>query len=64
MNIVDRLIPLTKGKGPDGCMQILLNSLSPSQIIPQVDKYYVFVYKAKTRGIVYDKYPFVLYFHF
>ena len=59
MNRVDRLVPLTKGKGPDGCMQILLNSLSPSQIIPQVDKYCVFVYKAKTKGIVYDKYPFV-----
>ena len=58
-NRVDRLVPLTKGKGPDRCMQILLNSLSPSDIIPQVDKYYVFGYKAKTRGIVYDKHPFV-----
>ena len=59
MNRVDRLIPLTQGKNPDRCMQILLNSLSPSDIIPQVDKYYVFVYKAKTKGIVYDKHPFV-----
>ena len=59
MNRVDRLIPLIEGKNPNRCMQILLNSLSPSQIIPQVDKYYVFVYKAKTKGIVYDKHPFV-----
>ena len=45
--------------GPDKNVQILLNNLGPSEIIPNQDKYYVFVYKAKTKGIVYDKYPFI-----
>ena len=31
-----------------------------STIVPDVDKYYVFVYKAKTRGIMYDAHPFVV----
>ena len=58
-NRIDRLVPKVQGVGPDRAMQILINSLSPSDIIPKQDKYYVFVYKAKTRGIVYDRYPFV-----
>lgn len=58
-NRVDRLVPLVKGKGPDASMKILLDNLSLSQIIPQQDKYYVFVYKAKTKGIVYDRHPFI-----
>ena len=45
--------------GPVYNMKILLGNLTPSGIVPEVNKYYVFVYKAKTRGIVYDKYPFV-----
>lgn len=40
-------------------MKILLSNLSPSVIIPEPDKYYVFVYKAKTPNIIYDAHPFV-----
>lgn len=47
-------------KGPVGNMSLLLNVLSPSTIIPDPDKYYVFVYKAKTPNTVYDAHPFVL----
>ena len=46
--------------GPSYNMNILLGVLSPSGIVPRPDKYYVFVYKAKTRGITYDAHPFVV----
>ena len=45
--------------GPAYNMNILLGVLSPSGIVPRPDKYYVFVYKAKTKGIVYDKHPII-----
>ena len=45
---------------PDTNMSRLLDVLKPSVIIPEVDKYYVFVYKAKTPGIQYDQHPLVL----
>lgn len=41
-------------------MSQLLNTLTPSTIIPEADKYYVFVYKAKTPGIRYDQHPLIV----
>ena len=41
-------------------MANLLEILSPSVITPNADKYYVFVYKAKTPNISYDQHPFVM----
>ena len=38
---------------------MLLNELE-STIVPEVDKYYVFVYKAKTPRTQYDQHPFIL----
>ena len=38
----------------------LLNIITPSVIVPQPDKYYVFVYKAKTPNIRYDQNPFIV----
>lgn len=40
-------------------MSLLLKTLTPSRLIPEPDKYYVFVYEAKTPGIMYDTNPFV-----
>ena len=37
-----------------------MDNLSPGEIIPTPDKYYVFVYKAKTKNIQYDQYPFIV----
>jgi len=45
---------------PDTNMKRLLDTLKPAQIVPKVDKYYVFVYKAKTPRIQYDQNPFIL----
>ena len=41
-------------------MQRLLSTLDSTGTVPEVDKYYVFVYKAKTKGIMYDAHPFVI----
>ena len=41
-------------------MALLLESLSPSQIVPEPNKYYTFIYRAKTRGITYDQNPLIV----
>ena len=48
-----------RGKGPDRNFADLIDIISPSVIIPETDKYYVFAYKAKTPRIRYDQYPLV-----
>jgi len=54
------ILPGAENNSPEQNMKNLLNVLTPSVIIPEVDKYYVFVYKAKTKGIVYDQHPLVV----
>ena len=50
-----------KQKSPERCMSILADSYQgQSIIVPDPNKYYVFVYKAKTPGVQYDQHPFVL----
>ena len=46
-------------KSPDTNFSDLMETLTPSVIIPETDKYYVFAYRAKTPRIRYDQYPFV-----
>ena len=41
-------------------MRLLLSSLSPSNIVPRPNKYYTFIYKAKTKGIQYDQHPLII----
>ena len=48
------------GSDPKRNMRLLLDSLSPSEIVPEPNKYYTFIYKAKTRGITYDQNPLIL----
>ena len=48
------------GNSPTKNIELLMNTLGTSTIVPDVDKYYVFVYKAKTPGILYDQFPLVL----
>lgn len=42
-------------------MELLLAELNDSgaTIVPEPNKYYTFVYKAKTPGIEYDQHPFI-----
>ena len=55
---IKKLAKDSVGRSPTKNMAKLLNILS-STIIPNVDKYYTFIYKAKTPGIVYDAHPLV-----
>ena len=41
-------------------MSELLGILGGSELVPSVDKYYVFIYEAKTKGVKYDAHPVVL----
>ena len=46
-------------RSPEKNMQLLLDKLDP-QVVPEANKYYTFVYQAKTRGIQYDQHPLIL----
>ena len=56
----NRLDFINWGSDPTRNMNLLLDNLSPSTIVPQPNKYYTFVYKAKTPRIQYDMYPLIL----
>lgn len=47
-------------RGPVSNMKLLLSTLTPSGIVPDRNKYYVFIYKAKTKNITYDRHPLVV----
>ena len=59
-NRLTEILPGAENRSPQVNMKYLLSVLTPSVIIPDVDKYYVFVYKAKTKGITYDQHPLVV----
>lgn len=50
---------------PDDIMSQIVSVFDKTDIIPEVGKYYTFVYDAKTPKIVYDQYPLIatLYVH-
>ena len=58
-NRVEPLL-ISFGKDPTRNMSLLLGELSPSTIVPRPDKYYTFIYKAKTPGIQYDQHPLIV----
>ena len=47
-------------KDPVYNMKVLLERLQTTGTVPEPNKYYVFVYNAKTPNIRYDQHPFVL----
>jgi len=59
MNRVENLLKFANGS-PEYNMRLLLSKLTPGEIVPSPDKYYVFIYKAKTPNIQYDQHPFIL----
>ena len=60
--MMNRVAPLVKrtSSRPEYNMKLLLDNLSPGEIVPTPDKYYVFGYKAKTKNIQYDQHPFIV----
>jgi hypothetical protein len=55
----NRVERLQFGSNPTRNMQLLLSKLEGSTIVPRPDKYYTFIYKAKTPNIRYDQHPLV-----
>ena len=48
------------GRSPEQNMNMLMGRYQgPSIIVPTPDKYYTFVYTAKTKGIEYDQHPVI-----
>ena len=60
MELLLMLAAEAPGNSPQKNMSELLGILDDSEIVPDVDKYYVFIYKAKTKGVRYDAHPLVL----
>ena len=54
-----QLIQKDVGTDPRSNMVLLLNNLGSPDIVPDADKYYVFVYTPKTPNIQYDQHPFI-----
>ena len=58
-NNVDPLLKGNNQRGPEKNMQLLLDKLDAT-IVPEPDKYYTFIYKAKTPRIQYDQHPCIV----
>ena len=41
-------------------MRMVLNETNPARIVPEANKYYTFMYRAKTPGITYDQNPLII----
>jgi len=58
---IDDLEVKAIGRSPEQNMSLLYGRYSgPSIIVPEPNKYYVFVYNAKTKGIQYDQHPVII----
>lgn len=53
---VDRIISMSDS---DDQMEAILSILTETELIPEVGKYYTFVYEAKTPRVTYDEYPLI-----
>ncbi len=57
---MNRVESINFGSNPTKNMNLLLDTIQGSEIVPEANKYYTFVYKAKTPRIRYDQYPLVI----
>ena len=57
---MDRLKDVRAGTSPVMNMARVLDKLGPGLIVPEVNKYYTYVYTAKTKNIRYDQHPFII----
>ena len=44
---------------PDDIMMTIMEVFREGEFIPDVGKYYTFIYSAKTKGVTYDEFPLV-----
>jgi hypothetical protein len=60
MNRIAPILNKITGKeDPDDLMQEILEALTSTTIVPDVGKYYTFVYSPKSTNLQYDEYPLV-----
>lgn len=60
MNRLSNLLKNTSRKSsPEYILHQMMKLLGKSSVIPSVDKYYVFVYQAKTPDLIYDQHPLI-----
>ena len=56
---MNRLEGLDFGKNPSVNIRLILTRLTPARFVPKANKYYTFIYKAKTPGVQYDQNPLI-----
>ena len=44
---------------PDDIMMTIMEVFREGEFVPDVGKYYTFIYSAKTKGVTYDEFPLV-----
>ena len=57
---MNRVEGLNFGSNAARNMRLVLATLTPARIVPKANKYYTFIYKAKTPGITYDQNPLIM----
>ena len=57
---MNRLETLDFDGSPARNIRLVLSLLTPARIVPEANKYYTFIYKAKTPGITYDQNPLII----
>lgn len=55
--VIDRVI--SKGPAPDDMFLELMDILTIKELVPQVGRYYTFIYAPKTPRIRYDEFPLI-----
>ena len=53
------LMSINGTEDPDDLMLEILDALSDKTILPEIGKFYTFVYKPKTPNVRYDEFPLV-----
>jgi len=54
------MLKLTGKEQPDDLMQGILEILTVTELVPEVERLYTFVYQAKTPNLRYDEFPLVV----
>ena len=59
-NTIEEVMKMGHARDPVSNMSALLKVLTAKALMPEPNKYYVFVYNAKTPGVTYDQHPLIL----
>ncbi len=51
---------IINAQGADDKMEIIIETLSETEVVPEIGRAYTFVYQAKTPEIIYDEFPLIV----